>query len=132
MRESTAGRRTGVQWTLWRLLEDLDFADDIALLSHTCDQMQQKTTELENTARSIGLRIHPGKSKVMKVKTDSTDAIQVDGKNLEQVDIFTYLVSGVDPTGGTEEDIKARIGKARGSFVLLYKIWKDRNISLRT
>ena len=82
MRETTAGRRTGVQWTPRRQLEDLDFADDIALLSHTCDQMQQKTTELENTARSIGLRIHPGKSKVIKDKTDSTAPIQVEGKNL--------------------------------------------------
>ena len=27
---------------------------------------------------------------------------------------------------GTEGDIKARIGKARGAFVMLNKIWKDR------
>ena len=34
MRQSTAGRRTGIQWTFTRQLEDLDFADDIGLLSH--------------------------------------------------------------------------------------------------
>ena len=132
MKESTTGRRTGIQWTLWSQLEDLDFADDIALLSHTCDQMQRKTTDLENTAKSIGLRIHPGKSKVMKVKTESTANIKVEGKSLEEVDTFTYLGSGVGTTGGTEEDIKARIGKARGAFVMLNKIWKDRTISLNT
>ena len=132
MKETITGRRTGVQWTPWRQLEDLDFADDIALLSHTCDQMQRKTTDLENTAKSIGLRIHPGKSKVMKVKTESTANIRVEGRNLEEVDTFTYLGSGVGTTGGTEEDIKARIGKARGAFVMLNKIWKDRTISLNT
>ena len=104
----------------------------IGMLSYTCDQMQRETTELENTARSVGLSNHPGKSKVIKVKPDSTAPIQVEGKNLEEVENFTYLGSLVDPTGGTEEDIKARIGKARGSFVLLYKIWKDRKISMRT
>ena len=79
-------------------MEDLDFADDIALLSHTCDQMQRKTTELENTAKSIGLRIHPLKSKVMKVKRESEVNITVEGKSLEEVDTFTYLGSGVGTT----------------------------------
>nr|KAG5705129.1 hypothetical protein BaRGS_030846 [Batillaria attramentaria] len=33
MKTSTAQRRNGIQWTLWTQLEDLDFADDLALLS---------------------------------------------------------------------------------------------------
>lgn len=32
MKESTGGRKNGIQWTLWNQLDDLDFADDIALL----------------------------------------------------------------------------------------------------
>jgi hypothetical protein len=43
MNTSTAGKRNGIQWTLWTQLEDLDFADDLALLSHTQQQMQEKT-----------------------------------------------------------------------------------------
>ena len=34
MRQSTAGQRTGIQWTFTKQLEDLNFADDISLLSH--------------------------------------------------------------------------------------------------
>jgi hypothetical protein len=34
MKQSTAGRRTGIQWTFTKQLEDLDFVDDISLLSH--------------------------------------------------------------------------------------------------
>ena len=45
---------------------------------------------------------------------------------MEEVDTFTYLGSGVGMTGGTEEDIKPRIGKA---FVMLNKICKNRTIS---
>ena len=34
LKEVTRGKRNGIQWTLWNQLDDLDFADDIALLSH--------------------------------------------------------------------------------------------------
>lgn len=35
MKTSTRERRNRIQWTLWDQLDDLDFADDIALLSHS-------------------------------------------------------------------------------------------------
>ena len=38
----------------------------------------------------------------------------------------------MDTTGVTEEDVNARISKARGAFVMLNKIWRDRTISLNT
>ena len=44
MKETNEERRNGIQWTPWRQLDDLDFADDIALLPHTGHQMQDKTT----------------------------------------------------------------------------------------
>ncbi|GFR70251.1 retrovirus-related Pol polyprotein from type-1 retrotransposable element R2, partial [Elysia marginata] len=62
--ETTTGVKNGMQWTLWTQLEDLDFADDLALLSHSQTQMQAKTTALSKLSESIGLRIHPAKSKV--------------------------------------------------------------------
>ena len=43
MKKTTEQGKNGIQWTLWTQLEDLDFADDIALLSHTQQQMQAKT-----------------------------------------------------------------------------------------
>ena len=42
MKETTDRRRNGIHWTLFKQLDDLDFADDIALLSHTHQQMQEK------------------------------------------------------------------------------------------
>ena len=32
MKTTTTGRNNGIQWTLWTQLDDLDFADDLALL----------------------------------------------------------------------------------------------------
>jgi len=48
--------------------EDLAYADDLALVSHSLDQMQQKTQCVEEFARSVGLRINTDKTKIMGVK----------------------------------------------------------------
>ena len=39
MRESTEGKRNGIQWTMWQQLDDLDFTDDIVLISSTQQQL---------------------------------------------------------------------------------------------
>ena len=55
---------------LWSQLEDLDFADDLALLSRNHDeQMQSKTTELAAVKKKKGLKINRGKSNVMRINT---------------------------------------------------------------
>lgn len=41
---------------------------------------------------------------------------------MEEVNKFTHLGSVIVVDGGTEEDMKARIGKARTMFNLLNKI----------
>jgi hypothetical protein len=41
MRVSTEGKRNGIQWTMWQQLDDLDFTDNIVLISST-QQMQEK------------------------------------------------------------------------------------------
>ncbi|KAL1276316.1 hypothetical protein QQF64_035939 [Cirrhinus molitorella] len=35
MKQTTDGKKNGIQWTPWSQLDDLDFADDLALLSHS-------------------------------------------------------------------------------------------------
>jgi hypothetical protein len=42
----------GIQWSLTAKLEDLDFADDVSLLSHKFQQIQLKTSALYTTAKS--------------------------------------------------------------------------------
>ena len=56
----------------------------------------------------------------------------MDQNQLEEVTTFTYLGSIISVDGGTEEDVCSRIGKARTTFNILNKIWKTKNISLKT
>lgn len=45
------------------MLEDLDFADDIALLSNRHCDMQEKANRLANTVEKIGLKINSNEDK---------------------------------------------------------------------
>lgn len=66
MKETINNRRTGIQWSLTEQLEDLDFADDLALLAHTYQQMQVKSGKLEETAALLGLKINLKKNQKLK------------------------------------------------------------------
>ena len=125
-------RRNGIQWTLLSQLDDLDFADDLALLSHSHEQMQEKTDLLNLVSAQTGLNINMNKTKIMKANTKSKNVVTVGGEPLEETDCFTYLGSKIKQTGGTEEDTKARIQKARVAFLMLSKIWKSKLIKLKT
>ena len=59
----------GIRWTLTSVLEDLDYADDIVLLSHLSSDMQDKIERPNLFARQVGLNINTQKTKVMAVST---------------------------------------------------------------
>ena len=132
MRETTEEERNGIQWTLFDHLDDLDFADDLVLLSHNHKQMQGKTTALQTTASKIGLKLNTEKTKMMRINTSRTEPIRLGNNEIEDVTSFTYVGSIVDTTGGTDQDIKIRIGKARTAYIILRKIWNSRELSRPT
>ena len=81
-------------------LDDLDFADDLALLSHIQQQLQDKTDTLAQCSCCNEFNIHRGKSKILRVNTANNTPILLDGQALDDVDNFTYLGSIVDKQGG--------------------------------
>ena len=132
MKTTTTGRNNGIQWTLWTQLDDLDFADDLALLSHNHIQMQDKTTLLETTSAGTGLKINRKETKLIKMNTTANVPVTAGGEPIRQVESFFYLRSVIDQQGGTDRDITARISKARATFVMLKNIWASGGISMRT
>jgi len=132
MRETTKDSLNGIQWTLSSQLNDLDFADDLALLSHNHQQMQAKTTKLDTTSTQTGLKIHPAKTKLMKINTSNELPIKLKDEPIEEVQSFVYLGSVINIQGGTDEDVQNRIQKARSAFIMLSKIWQSKTITLNT
>ena len=132
MRRTTAEGPRGIRWTLTSTLEDLDFADDLALLSHTYEHMQEKTTRLNENAKQIGLKISRKKSEVMVLNTNERRKIKIEEDELPYTEEFTYLGSTVRNDGGAGKDIRIRIAKARNAFNMLNNIWKSQQYSLKT
>ena len=88
MRCTTEANRDGIQWTLTPRLEDLDFADDIALLSHNHQGMQAKVTQLAKISAKTSLRISKSKTKMMRVMTRNVDNIKLDREPINEVEDF--------------------------------------------
>ncbi|VDO69719.1 unnamed protein product [Schistosoma margrebowiei] len=114
------------------LLDDLDFAVDLALLSQTQQQMQEKRNSVAAASAAIGLNIHKEKSKVLRYNTACTNSITIDGEDLEDVKIFTYLGSVIDEQGRSDADVMVRIGKARTAYLQLRNIWNSKQLSTNT
>ena len=131
MGQATSLCPRGIQWTIFSNLQDLDFADDIAILSSTPTHLQEKTDDLNINAKKTGLIISKEKSKIMCVNTDASRPINIDGEPLEHIEEFTSLGSVIS-THNSAQDIKARLNKARCAFSRLKNIWKSKQYSLKT
>ena len=72
-------------------LEDVDFADDVALLSHRHSDMED--TVSQRTFGRLEIKVNSRKIKTMGVNQANSNSITVDGREVEDVQQFTSLGS---------------------------------------
>ena len=77
MRRTTEDQIRGIRWTPFSYLEDLDYADDLALLSHTHTHIQEMTQRLNTFAKQVGLHISSKKTEIMALNTTNTQPVQI-------------------------------------------------------
>ena len=105
------------------ILTDLDFADDIALLSDTLNQAQELLTRVENAAATVGLHMNVSKTKVMAYNIDDDISLSTsNGNHLEKVLDFQYLGSWVDESG---KDFNIRKALAWKACNKMSTVWKS-------
>ena len=90
MKRTIEDQSRGIRWTLFSKLEDLDFADDVALVSHTHQHMQEKTTRLSTYVQEVGLKISQKKTEVMLLNVSNPKPVQVNREDLSTTEEFTY------------------------------------------
>ena len=127
---SKAGNN-GIQWTPWEQLDVLDYADDLALLSHNHLQMQNKTSRPADESAKLGPRIIKVRTEVLRINTKGGYVLWSRG-SCWRMSEFPYLGSVVDIHGSTDKDALTRIGKARAVFIKLKKVWAPKELSVRT
>ena len=132
LRRTVEDQRRGIRWTLFSTPEDLDVADDLALLSHTWQHIQEKTDRLSIFSNQVGMTISLKKTEAMCVNVPSPTEIRVRGQGIPFTDKFTYLGSVLCQDGGTGVDIRNRLNKARNAFMSLRSVWRSANYSTKT
>ncbi|BHF81200.1 hypothetical protein SprV_0702433000 [Sparganum proliferum] len=125
----------GVEFAPGHRLNDLDYADDIALLASSFGDLQSMVSRVNEVAKSVGLSINAGKTKVFlsRIPDQEKAPLGIDGCQLEEVDSFKYLGARLLPNGQSKDDIVSRIDAARWVFPSLRKcLWNRRDLSIAT
>lgn len=122
----------GITWGFNSRLEDLDYADDICLLTHQQSTMQHKLNQVQEYAERAGLAVNSSKTKFMRINAGNTTPLILGNIPLEEVMEFNYLGSILTATGGSEIDINNRMKKARQAFGALNNVWKSSQIKRST
>ena len=113
MKRTIADKATGICLNITSKLDDLDYADNIALLSSAREQMQAKVDRLVKHTRSTSFNISASKTKVMRINANNNQAIRAAGEETEDVNNFMYLRGIVNTKRGTSEDFRRRLGHSR-------------------
>ena len=112
-----------------KMITDLDFADDIALLSNLIEQAKQLLLAVEKECNAVGLYINAKKTKYMTYNiAEEFQLALADGTHIGRAKTekgtqdFVYLGSWIDTTW---QDIKVRKGQAWAALNKMDKIWKS-------
>ena len=104
---------------------DLDFADDVALLTEMLSILVLALEIMSHEAKSLGLQVNWLKTKIQTTDTSfhPGSLVPVAEDNVEIVELFAYLGVDINNTGSSEHDIMKGIAIARNCVASL-----DRNI----
>jgi hypothetical protein len=124
--------RCGIPLGPFVRLTDLDFEDDLALLSAGCVDLQSQVNRLVTESKKLGLRVNSNKTKTMRIAHDDPTKIIAEGNQLEDVEKFTYLGVTITTDGRMDSELSRRIGLAANAFNQLKSVWKSGSYRLQT
>ena len=110
------------------MITDLDFADDIALISNLIEEAQELLISVEKECKHVGLGINARKTKFMSFNIIEDFHLVLDDNTIIKRALadagkqdFKYLGSWID---NTAQDIKVRKGQAWSALNKMNKMWK--------
>ena len=112
-----------------RVINDLDFADDIALLESTMSQAQAQLNRTATAAKELGLIISVPKTEYMTANCHPQPPLQVYGEAIKHVTDFKYLGSQM---ASSASDFKRCKALAWGAFWKLERLWRSSELPIST
>jgi hypothetical protein len=92
--------KRGITWRLRETLEDMEYADDVSLVSHRYEHMQRKMDELWEESKKVDLEVNSSKTEEICVNTIVNQEIRLNKENIKRSSDFCYLGSVVAEDGG--------------------------------
>jgi hypothetical protein len=126
MEKLVSRRRRGIQWVMNKRLEDLEYVDDVCLLPNRFTDIKGKLNDLGKVSQAAELHLSKSKTKEMRIHNITDTRLQLVEEETEEVTECVYLGSIISKRGGSDEDITARIKKAKDTFSKLSPIWKSK------
>ena len=121
------------------VVSDLEYADDMVLVSSSWDDLCVMVQALEKHCTDMGLCISTKKTKIMAVlpypscQPPKPTTLRPDEDPIEVVSSFQYLGSILENECGTDAEVSARISSASKVFRSLNRIlWYKKRIKTHT
>ena len=92
LRRALDGEKRGLTWRLQESLEDMEYADDVYLVSHKYEHMYRKLDDLWKESKKAGLEINSSKTEEMPVKTTVNQELRLNGEDIKISSDFCYFV----------------------------------------
>ena len=120
-----------------RLIQNLLFADDAALVAHTKRALQRMTSCFADASRLFSLEVSLRKTEVLHQPTPHEEYrpphISIGDTALKSTQQFIYLGCTISSDAKIDKEIDNRLAKANSSFGKLYKrVWNNKCLKCKT
>ncbi len=103
-----------------RIINNLRFADDIAVMAENQDDLQVLINRIVAESTRMGMKVNIAKTEVQHIGIERTKVdIQIENHELKQVEEFVYLGGNISEDSTTEQDTRRRIGLVCGTMQTL-------------
>jgi len=77
-------KKRGLTWRLQESLEDMEYADDVCLVSHKYEHMCRKLDDLWKESKKAGLEINSSKTEEIRVNTTVKQRLRLNGEDIKR------------------------------------------------
>ena len=113
-----------------RNINNLRYADDIALMAESEDELRSLLMKVKEESEKVGLKLNIQKTKIMT--SGPNTSWEIDGETVETVSDFVFWGFKIAADGDCSHEIKRCLPLGRKVMTNLDSILKSRDITLPT
>ena len=113
-----------------RNINNFKYIDDTTLIAESEEELKSLLMTVKEENENACLKLNIQKTKIMA--SGPITSLQMDGKTMETVTDFIFLVSQIIANGDYSHEIKRLLLLGRKAMTNLYSILKSRDITLQT